>query len=648
MIGKLQKYKFRFAIAVGLLSLFVCLSPVRALDAKAPVVLDGREILEVGSLGSATAEERAAFITSTLNSVLADSINSEIPPVVKVEEQERDTLLLVDSYPVLRVTENDLSSAMFPEIQARMWQKQLQQNLNQSWQERQPSYTKLALKKVAIAFGICFLLQLIVVAVFRYVMRLKLNNPQRQWHSVQLLSLVLLQVGIWGAFITYGIRLFPTTRSWLYHTLKLTDSTFNATMFELGEETVSLSRLLWLGLTIVVLWIGVGWFVSILKSRLFPLTGAEQSHQDAIAFFVRYGLLFVGSILILNAGGVDFQSLTILLGTLGVGIGFGLQNIVKDFISGLILIVTRPIKVGELVQVGDFQGLVQHINARTTEISSIERYIITIPNSRFIEGEVLNWNRSGLTRVKAYVKVPLGSDIDYVYRVLLAAASVEHPDILRHPPPKVKFREYKEDGLQFRLVAFIRDPLKQPKVRTHLYNQIEKYLREYGIEVPRPQQDFNLGAIEPEISAWIKSQTPAEYRVQMPDVSHLEPPTVEEEYDWDAIATKMQAENGVSIKDRRFQFKVFPNVFLGSEAVEWLMVNERATRAEAILMGKLMVQQGIIRHVLDEHDFKDEPLFYRFCDREKNANSQFKENARWETDPDAGEIESDLQNDGDR
>lgn len=109
-------------------------------------------------------------------------------------------------------------------------------------------------------------------------------------------------------------------------------------MFELGEETVSLSRLLSIGLTLVVLWIAVGWFVNLLKSRLFPLTGAERSHQDAIVFFVRYGLLFVGSILILNAGGVGFQSLVILLGTLGVGIGFGLQNIVKDFISGLILI----------------------------------------------------------------------------------------------------------------------------------------------------------------------------------------------------------------------------------------------------------------------------------------------------------------------
>ncbi len=393
-------------------------------------------------------------------------------------------------------------------------------------------------------------------------------------------------------------------------------------MFQLGEETISLNRILTIALTITALWIGVGWFVSILKSRLLPLTGAEPSHQDTIAFFLQYGLLSVGALLILNAGGLDFQSLALLLGALGVGIGFGLQNIVKDFICGLILIVARPIKVGELVQVGDFQGLVQRIGARTTDISNIERYIITIPNSRFIEGEVLNWNRSGITRVKAYVKIPYGTDIDFVYKVLLAAAQVEHPDILRHPPPKVKFREYVENGLQFRVVAFIRDPLKQPKVRTHLYKQIEKYLRKYRVEVARPRQDVHLKDLDPEIypGPGERSQTSAENRLLSQEMLSIEPPSIKEEYDWEAISTAMGGENGVSIKDRRFQFKLFKNVFLGSEAVEWLMINERATREEAILMGELMLQQGIIHHVLDEHNFKDEPLFYRFYNDEVKAN----------------------------
>lgn len=615
-MAKFLKYSLRWAIAFSLtlFSVFL-LTTARAEDAtslKVPVVLDGREVIEIGASGSARAEARAAFITSILQSALADSIDREKPPEVTVVRQDRELILEVNDRPLLEVTEKDIVSSMYLDIQAQIWQKKLQQNLDQSWQERTPTYTRWAVKMVAIALTIAILCQVGLIFLFRYILRQKRLYPQRRWHSLQMLGLLLLQGGVWATFLGYSIQLFPITRTWYYQIFQLLDSTFNARMFQLGEETISLSRILVIVLMIAILWLGVSWFVQILKSRLLPLTEAERSHQDAIAFFVQYGLLFVGVLLVLNAGGVDFQSLVFLLGALGVGIGFGLQNIAKDFICGLILIVARPIKVGELVQVGDFQGLVQRIGARTTEISHIDRYIMTIPNSRFIEGEVLNWNRSGLSRVKAYVKVPYGSDIDLIYKVLLAAAQMEHPDILRHPPPKVKFREYAEDGLQFRVVAFIRDPLKQPKVRTHLYNQIEKYLRQYGVDVPRPQQDLHLKDLDPEISAWVRSQTPIEYRPQPQDLPVIEAPAIRAEYDWEAIATAMGGPQGVEIKDRRFQFKVFQNVFLGSDAVEWLMIHERATREEAILMGQLMLEQNIIHHVLDEHDFKDEPLFYSF------------------------------------
>ena len=622
-MARFQKYLVRFALVlcISLLSVFL-LSPVQAKDAaslKFPVVLDGRELLEIGPSEKATAQERAEFITSTLESVLADSIERGKPPEVKVVRSNQNVVLKVDSRPLLEVEEDTLDS-MYSGIQAQMWQKQLQQGLDQSWRERTLAYTHWAIKMLTIAFVTTLLLQGGLLFLFRYVLRQKIKNPQRRWHSLQLLVLILFQVGIWVTFINYGVQLFPITRGWFYEFFQLLDITFNARMFQLGEENISLNRILAIALTIAALWVGVSRFVGILKSRLLPLTEAQPSHQNTIAFFVQYGLLSVGMLLVLNAGGVDFQSLAILLGALGIGIGFGLQNIAKDFICGLILIVARPIKVGELVQVGEFQGLVQRIGARTTDISNIERYIITIPNSRFIEGEVLNWNRSGITRVKAYVKIPYGTDIDFVYKVLLAAAQVEHPDILRHPPPKVKFREYVEDGLQFRVVAFIRDPLKQPKVRTHLYNQIERYLRKYGVEVPRPQQDLHLKDLDPELYAWVRSQTPVEYRPLPQEIPSIEPPSIKEEYDWEAISRAMRGENGVSIKDRRFQFKLFKNVFLGSEAVEWLMINERATKEEAILMGELMLKQGIIHHIFDEHNFKDEPLFYRFYNDEVESN----------------------------
>ncbi|MEB3343007.1 mechanosensitive ion channel domain-containing protein [Okeania sp.] len=660
-MAKFPKYIFRFALVlcIGLLSVFL-LSPVQAEDVKiikAPVILDSRILLEIEPLDNYTAQERAASITSTLESALADSIEQKIPPKVElqkktppklkvtpseqnveltvdtallVEVESDDNRLLVKVVPIEQNLELMVNSRLLMEVEseeeAKTLQEQLQQSLDKIWQERTANTKntemsefelRIALKYLTIAFVITLLLQTGLVLLFRQVLRRKIKNPERRWYSLQLLVLVLLQVGVWATFIWYGVKLFPITEDWFYQVVEHLNKTFSSQMFQLGEEKISLNRILAIALTVVALWIGVSWFIRILKSRLLPLIEVERSHQDAIAFFAQYALLSIGTLLIINAGGVDFQSIAILIGALGIGIGFGLQNIVKDFICGLILIVVRPIKVGELVQVGEFQGLVQRIGTRTTDISNIERYIITIPNSRFIEGEVLNWNRSGITRVKAYVTIPYETDIDFVYRVLLAAAQVEHPDILRHPPPKVKFREYIEDGLQFRVVAFIRDPLKQPKVRTHLYNQIEIHLRKYGIDVARPQKDLTLKELDPEIYGWLRSQTSDEFRVISQETQFLEPPVIKEEYDWEAISNAMRGENGVSIKDRRFKFKLFKNVFLGSEAVEWLMVNERATREEAIMMGELMLQQEIIHHIFDEHRFKDEPLFYRFYNDEE-------------------------------
>lgn len=613
---------FRLAIAfcIALLSVFL-LSPLRAEElpqTKVPVVLDGRELLEIGPSGNATAEERAEFITSELKSALADSSGADKPPEIEIVRRQNEVVLEVGDRPFVRVKEADTVGALYPENQAKIWQEKLQSGLHKSWRERTANYTRWAFQKIAIAFAVALLLQVLLILICRHVQQQQLRESQGRWGSLKLLILIVLQIGVWAAFIIYSMQLFPVTREWFYYLVKLLDSTFNNRIFQLGEEAISLNRVFVLILMVAALWIGVGWFVRILRSRLLTLTAANRSHQDAIAFFVRYSLLFIGVLLVLNAGGIDFQSLAFLLGAIGVGIGFGLQNIAKDFISGLILIVARPIKIGELVQVGEFQGLVLRIGARTTEISHVDRHIITVPNSRFIEGEVLNWNRSGLTRVKAYVKVPYGSDIDFVSKVLLAAAQVEHPDILRHPPPKVKFREYTEDGLQFRVVAFISDPLKQPKVRTHLYSQIERYLRRYGIEVPRPQQDLHLKDLNPEISAWVRSatahlsQTPEDDRPQPREFPPPEEPEIREEYDWDAIAAAMRGPEGVPVKDRRFQFKVFPDVFLGSDAVEWLMVHERATREEAILMGQLMLEMGIINSALNENKFQDEPLFYRF------------------------------------
>ncbi|MGL5082125.1 MAG: mechanosensitive ion channel domain-containing protein [Microcoleaceae cyanobacterium] len=587
---------------------------------KASVVLDGRELFKLGSSGRFSAVERAEMVSHVLQEKLHRRLLTDELINVEAITQQNQAILQVNNRYLLTVTAADVIPGMEPIEQARLWEKQLETALERGTYEHSLPYKHWAGKSLAIGFGVALAVQSVLFFLSRRYRRQQLQRSEVEQGSLQLLGLNLLQFGVWIVWICYGMSLFPWTRTWLYQGFQLLDQTFNTSMFRVGEEAISLSRLLGIGATAIALWIVIGWLTRFLKTRILPLAGVDRSLQDSIAFFVEYGLISLGLLLILSAGGVSLQSLIFLLSAVGIGIGFGLQNIAKDFISGLILLVTRPIKIGELVQVGEFQGLVQRIGARTIEISHIDRYVITIPNSRFIEGEVLNWNRSGLTRVKVYADISYGIDFELIHRVLLAAAQAPHPDILRHPPPKAQFRGYQASSLKFRIVVFIRDPLKEPKVRTHLYNQIEYHLRKYNIEVPFPQQDLHIKVpqLDQAIATWVQINAPEDDGLKA--ASNLEQsttllpelPIVQDEYDWEAIAAAMRGENGVEIKDRRFRLRVFAKTFLGSDAVNWLMINEQATRPEAIMIGQLMVKQHMIHHALDEHDFKDEPLFYRF------------------------------------
>ncbi|MGF1492609.1 MAG: mechanosensitive ion channel domain-containing protein [Microcoleaceae cyanobacterium] len=598
---------------------------------KAPILIDGRKLFKVANSGNFTAAERAKTVNTLLEEKLDHHLKQNEPIRVEAVPQQDQAILQVNNRYLLTVTEADVMPGMQPIEQARLWEDKIEIALENSVRERSPAYRRWAVKCTLIGFAIAIAAQIGLFLLSRRLRRIQLQRSEAEQGSPKLLALLLLQITVWIVAICHGMSLFPYTRRWLYQGSRFLNSTFNSRMFELGGEALSLTRLLSIGLSIAVLWLLMNRLTQFLKNRILPLAGVDRSLQDSLAFFTEYGLVSMGILLILSAGGVSFQSLVLLMSVVGVGLGFGLQNIFKDFISGLILILSRPIKVGELVQVGEFQGLVQRIGARTTEISNIDRYIITVPNSRFIEGEVLNWNRSGLTRVKVYVDIAYGSDFARVYKVLLAAAQVPHKEILKHPPPKAQFRGYGESALNFRIVVFIRDPLKEPKVRTHINDQIQYHFQKYGIEVPFPQRDLHIKApyLDQALETWVRQHIPDNGHVEEsghPTDIEEKPPlddiVIREEYDWEMITAAMRGKNGVERKDRRFGLKRFRNVFLGSEAVDWLMIYEQATRMEALMMGQIMLKEGIIHHVLDEHEFKDEPLFYRFYADEKAMKEQ--------------------------
>ncbi|MDB9517944.1 mechanosensitive ion channel [Roseofilum reptotaenium CS-1145] len=580
---------------------------------RAKIVLDGYELFEVEASGRFSAEERATRVNQLLQEKLDRAIATDTPPEVTIVQNNGQVSLQVNNRHLVTLTASDMMMPGQPSLeQAERWQNEIEQALQRARRERTPIYRAWAIKMALIASAAAIALQSLWFWLQRRLQRQKKKDSELIKTSWKILVLILLQVATWLIVICYVTHLFPLSRRWLYRTYIFLRDLFSAQIFTVGERALSLNNLLLIGVMAIALILITNSFTEVLKTKIVPLVGVDRHSQQAIAFFLRYALLFIGFLLILTLSGVDFSSLAILISVLGVGIGFGLQNIAKDFISGLIMIFERPIQVGELVQVGEFQGLVQRIGPRVTEMTTIDRITIMVPNSRFIEGEVQNWNRTGLTRLKVYVGVAYSSDMQLVHDVLLAVAQIPHPEILRHPPPKAQFRGFGDNALNFRIVVFIRDPLKQPKVKTHLLHYMSLYLEHYGIGIPFPQRDLHikLPGLEQVADTWLTQQGREHW--QPSPVPAPERPKIKPEYNWEDILQRMRGPEGISIRDRRYGLKAFSNCFVGSEAVDWLMEHEQSTRPEAIMMGEMMVNLGIIHHVLDEHGFEDSLLFYRF------------------------------------
>jgi len=219
---------------------------------------------------------------------------------------------------------------------------------------------------------------------------------------------------------------------------------------------------------------------------------------------VRTGLGYVGFIAAVlvaaSYAGLDFSNLAIVAGALSVGIGFGLQSIVNNFVSGLILLAERPIKVGDWVVVGENQGFVRKISVRATEIETFDRANVVVPNSLLISEKVQNWTlHNNVGRISISVGVSYDSDPERVKDILLETAR-EHPQLLTHPEPYVWFSDFGNSSLDFTLFAYALNITRQLGIQTDLRIAIIKKFREEGIEIPFPQSDVHFRDL-----GWLKT-----------------------------------------------------------------------------------------------------------------------------------------------
>src|SRR6516225_8153733 len=248
---------------------------------------------------------------------------------------------------------------------------------------------------------------------------------------------------------------------------------------------------------LVALLIAVFWFSSgtkrFLLNRVLPQSGLDRSLQYAIAQVVSNIVLVVGIVIVLENTGIHLAALAVFAGAVGVGIGFGLQNIASNFISGLVILAERPITIGDRVEVAGIAGQVEHIRARSTVIRTNDNIMMIVPNTKFIDSPVTNWTYGDRrVRFRIPVSVAYGSDIAKVRDTLLAVAG-ENLHTLKEPEPSAFLETFGENAIEFKLVVWSSEMSARPsRYRSDINFAIAAKFREAGIEFPFPQRDVHI------------------------------------------------------------------------------------------------------------------------------------------------------------
>ena len=234
-----------------------------------------------------------------------------------------------------------------------------------------------------------------------------------------------------------------------------------------------------------------------LNARVLSQTQVDTGVRDSIVKGANYAGYVAAAGFALSAAGLDFSNLAIIAGALGVGIGFGLQSIVNNFLSGLILLAERPVRAGDWVDVKGAEGLIKQINVRSTEIETFDNCTIIVPNSLLITESVRNWtHRDTIGRFVVTVTAALSSDPAKVKEIILKAAK-NHALVLYHPEPAVVLRDFGTQGYIFDLKAFVGDIMSGAVVASDIRFAILAAFRENGIELPTLVRDVRVGEAEP-------------------------------------------------------------------------------------------------------------------------------------------------------
>lgn len=291
-------------------------------------------------------------------------------------------------------------------------------------------------------------------------------------------------------------------------------SFLDITLFQLNETPVTLFSIL-IFLLFLITFILIGSVVKrVLNNRILKKFVRDGGLRYTLSRVTQYIIVTIGVFISLQFLGIDLTGLGVVLGFLSVGIGFGLQNVTSNFISGLIVLFERPISVGDRVMVNNIEGDVTEINIRSTKIRTLDNISIIVPNSEFVSKDVINYSHGDPSyRLGIDVGVSYSSDLDTVLRALDEVAK-ESKYVLKEPAHDIQFREFGDSSWNFRLFVWIPDVKRYPFIRSELNKAIVRKFAAYDIEIPFPQRDLHLRSAVP-----VASKTDDSGSGETPDAS---------------------------------------------------------------------------------------------------------------------------------
>lgn len=270
------------------------------------------------------------------------------------------------------------------------------------------------------------------------------------------------------------------------------DQVLNYTIFQIKETPVTVISIL-----IFILFISGFIFLAVsvrkaLNRKILRRFKIDEGTSYTLSRITQYTIITIGALISFQFVGIDLSGLAVIFGLLSVGIGFGLQNVTSNFISGLIILFERPISVGDRVTVSNIEGDVTEINIRSTKVRTVNNVSIIVPNSEFVSKDVINYSHGDPTyRLDINVGVSYGSDLETVLKAMREVAE-ENKLVLQNPPPDVHLIDFGDSSWNMQLRSWIGDVKDYPQIRNELNQAIVRKFREYGVEIPFPQRDLHV------------------------------------------------------------------------------------------------------------------------------------------------------------